>query len=208
MTNNLFKKSSLTLIVAFLSLTVLRGQETESAATLFKKGGSGSQPAVDYFVTPLLGVTSFDGSTAVLLQARAGISINDSFSMGGYFSTSINEVYPQSEVLSNVYMDYWSAGGFMAFTTRSTRLIHWSFPLYFGYGEVEMDNEASNAGLGEANFFQVEPSALLHLNLTQRVRLTTGAGYRWVSETTYRGLDESDLAGLTAYFGFVIDLTN
>lgn len=204
--SNLFNKTNLALIVAFLSFSVLRGQENESAATLFKKGGPDSNASVELFLTPMLGVTEFDGSTAFLIQARAGLTVNETFSFGGYFSTSMNEIYPESETLFDIYMDYWSAGGFISYAPLSKKLINWSFPLYFGYGEIEMDNEQSSAGLGEANFFQIEPSALLHLNLTQHLRFTTGAGYRWVSDTTYRNLDQSSLSGLTGYIGLVFDI--
>lgn len=204
--NPLFKKTNLTLLVAFLSFSVLRGQENESAATLFKKGGPDSTTSVDFFMAPMFGFTEFDGSNALLLQARAGLTVNETFSFGGYFATSINEIYPESETLPDIYMDYWSAGGFLSYAPLSKKLINWSFPLYFGYGEIEMDNEQSSARLGEANFFQIEPSALLHLNLTQKVRFTSGAGYRWVSDTTYRNLNQSNLSGLTGYLGLVFEL--
>lgn len=203
---SLLKNTNLAVIVAFLSFSVLRGQENESAATLFKKGGPDSTSSIEFFMTPMLGITEFDGSTAFLIQARAGLTVNDTFSFGGYFSTSMNEIYPESETLSDIYMDYWSAGGFISYAPLSKKLINWSFPLYFGYGEIEMDNEQSSAGLGEANFFQIEPSALLHLNVTQKVRFTSGAGYRWVSDTTYRNLNQSNLSGLTGYLGLVFDL--
>jgi hypothetical protein len=72
--SNLFNKTNLALIVAFLSFSVLRGQENESAATLFKKGGPDSTASVEFFLTPMLGVTEFDGGNAFLIQARAGLT--------------------------------------------------------------------------------------------------------------------------------------
>jgi hypothetical protein len=127
-------------------------------------------------------------------------------SFGAFYQVSINEIFPRSESISNVYMDYWAVGGFAEYTLLSKRLFHLTFPLYFGYGEVQMDNDFGDAGLGEANFFQIEPSALLELNLNRYVRLNAGAGYRFVGEMQYRNFNQADISGLTGYIGLKIGL--
>lgn len=111
-----------------------------------------------------------DGSSASLFNLRGGLSIKYKIALGGYFSTSINEINPESETVQGVYMDYWTIGGLSECTLRSKKLVHLTFPLYVGIGEVEMDNENDDTGLGEANFFQIEPSALLEVNVHKYVR--------------------------------------
>jgi hypothetical protein len=53
-----------------------------------------------------------------------------------------------------------------------------------------MDN---NTGFGKANFFQMESSAWLEINL--------GTGFRFIGELNYRSFYQSDLFGLSGHVG-------
>ena len=174
--------------------------------TLFENGNPISKENLGFFVAPSFGFTQMDGAGAALFNLRTGLSIKDQVSFGGYFNTSLNNIMPQSETLPNIYMDYWSAGGFVEYTVNASKVVHLTFPLYFGYGEVQMDNEMGDAGLGEANFFQVEPSALLEVNLHRLVNFNVGAGYRMVGNMSYRNFNQSDLSGITGYIGFKFNI--
>jgi len=196
---------AITLFLAFTSIAALAQDNTEPQ-TLFKNGGPISTENLGVFIAPSFGFTQMDGAGAVLFNLRTGLSIKDQVSFGGYFNTSLNDIMPQSETLPNIYMDYWSAGGFVEYTVNASKLIHLTFPLYLGYGEVQMDNEMGDAGLGEANFFQVEPSALLEINLHRLVNLNVGAGYRMVGNMSYRNFNQSDLSGLTGYLGLKVKI--
>lgn len=180
--------------------TGLFAQEDAKARTLFSSSGDGFDKA-GFFVAPAIAFTSMDESAASLFNVRAGISLTDRFSLGAYFNTSLNQIQPVSETQSGVYLDYWSTGALLEYTLWSRNLVHLTFPLNIGYGEVEMDNEAGEANLGEANFFQIEPSVLLEVNLHKYIRLNLGTGYRWVGEMTYRGFDQDAITGFTAYAG-------
>jgi len=204
------KRTILLSVTIFLSLILFEnsvsGQSKEPTQTLLGNGQPIKTKDLGIFIAPSLGVTQMDGSTATLLNLRGGLSLKDKISVGAFFATSLNQIKPKSETVPSVYMDYWTVGGFAEYTVLSKKLIHLSFPLYVGYGEVQMDNEAGDAGLGEANFFKVEPSALLELNLHKHVRLHAGAGYRFIGEMTYRNMNQSDLSGFTGYIGFKIGL--
>jgi hypothetical protein len=78
--------------------------------------------------------------------------------------------------------------------------------LYVGYGEVEMDSESWDIDFGESNFVQIEPSALLELNLHKHVRFNVGAGYRLVGPMNYRNFNEANMSNLTGYVGLKIGL--
>ena len=69
-----------------------------------------------------------------------------------------------------------------------------------------MDNEEGAAGLGEANFLQFEPQALVEANLHKYVRVHLGLGYRFVGEMTYRNFNQSDLSGLNVVAGLRMGL--
>lgn len=181
-------------------------QNKSEPQTLFQKGEPINTEDLGVFVAPSIGFTQMDNASAMLFNLRAGMSIKDQIAFGAYFSTSLNKIQPQSETVSNVYMDYWTAGGFAEYTWNASKLVHMTFPLYVGYGEVQMDNEIGEAGLGEANFFQVEPSALIEINLHRRVSLNAGAGYRIVGNMNYRNFNQSDLSGLTGYLGLKFNL--
>lgn len=184
----------------------LFAQDSNEAKTLFGNGNPIGTKNIALFVTPTYGLTQMDGSNAALFNLRTGINLQDKFSFGGYFNTSLNQIRPQSETLQNVYMDYWSVGGFAEYTLLPKNVFHLTFPLYIGYGEVQMDNENGNTGLSEANFFQIEPSALLEVNLHKYIRFNIGAGYRFISQMDYRNFDQSDISGLTGYIGLKIGL--
>jgi hypothetical protein len=186
--------------------TNLRAQDGEEASTLFGDGTTVSTDDLGFFVAPAFGLTQMDGSSASLFNLRGGLNVKDAISVGAYFSTSINQIVPESETVQDIYMDYWTVGGFAEYTVLSKKLVHLTFPLYVGYGEVQMDNENGDAALEESNFFQIEPSALLEVNLHKYIRLNIGAGYRIVGDMTYRNFDQSDLSGLTGYFGLKFGL--
>ncbi len=198
------------LVFAFACMIVfpmnLFAQDDNEASTLFGDGKGISAKDLGFIVAPSYGLTEMDGSTTSLFNLRVGVNLKDRFSLGAYYSTSLNEIRPQSESLQNIYMDYWTGGGFVEYTLFSKKLAHLTFPLYVGYGEVEMDNEPDNIELGEANFFQVEPSALLEINLHKYVRFNIGAGYRFVGQMNYRNFDQSHISGLTGYIGLKFGL--
>ncbi len=194
---------ALSVLCLFIFQSNISAQETNEPKTLFGNGKlkSFNKEDIGFFVAPAYGITGMDGSVASLFNVRGGISFKDKITVGSYFTTSLNEINPESETLPNVYMDYWSVGGFAEYTLLSKKVVHVTFPLFVSYGEVEMDNESGEAGLGEANFFQIEPSAMLQVNLHKYIRFNIGAGYRFVGQMDYRNLSQSDISGVTGFIG-------
>ena len=194
------------------SITTLTAQQEGATQTLFSSGKGINTENLGFFVAPQVGFTQINGDNAVLFNLRAGMSLNPSFAFGAYFNTAMNRINPANVILplppvaTTFYMDYWTAGAFAELTAYSSKLVHVTFPLYLGLGEVQMDNENGDAGLGEAQFFQIEPSALLELNLHKYVRFNAGMGYRFVSEVNYLGLTASELGGFTGYVGLKFGL--
>lgn len=204
----MYKKIILALIFGCLTMfqSDLFAQDNTEAKTLFGSENLMSLKELGFFVAPSYSFTQMDGSTTSIFNLRGGINLRDKFSLGAYFNTSLNKIRPQSETIPNIYMDYWSVGGLAEYTLLSKKVFHLTFPLYLGYGEVEMDSENGDSALGEANFFQIEPSALLEINLHKHVRLNAGAGYRFVGQMNYRNFDQSDISGLTGYIGLKFGL--
>ena len=181
--------------------TSLLAQDKSDTKTLLGDKLSLNAEDFGFFIAPSLGFTQLDGASASLFNLRAGTTIKDKFSLGTYLSTTLNDLVPESETVPNVYMDYWSLGGFVEYSLASKEIFHVTLPLTFGYGEVQMDNEMGDADLGEANFFQIEPSVLVEVNLLKNLKLNLGAGYRFVGDMNYRNFDQSDISGFTGYVG-------
>lgn len=190
-------KKYLLFLGTLLALATAFGQNGEPA-TLFD-GGQGSK--LGFMIAPSYGFTRMDEVGVSLAGVRGGLVLGDRFTAGGFFHLSVNDFVPVSEIEPNLYMDYRAGGGLLEYTLFSDRLFHLTIPLLIGVGEVEMDSESGSPGLGESNFFLLEPAALLEVNLHKNVRLNLGAAYRFIGDMTYRNLDQRDLAGLTGQVG-------
>jgi hypothetical protein len=187
----------------FTSATLFAA-DRDQQQTLFQNSTVLNPETWSYVLVPTVGVTQLDGSTAALLGLRGGIKLSNPFTFGAFFQTSVLDVQPESETLPDMYMDFWTVGGYAEYTLFSNRLLHATFPVLLGIGEVEMDNEPGDLDLGEKNFLVVEPTALLELNVLPHVRLNLGAGYRFVSSMQYRNLNQADISGWTGQFGIKV----
>jgi hypothetical protein len=173
-------------------------QETE---TLF-----GDLNKVGFMVAPSYSYTTIDEVGVSLFKLRGGLVLGDKITLGGFYEVSMNDFVPKSETMPGIYMDYWAAGGLLEYTLFANKVVHATFPLQIGMGEVQMDNESGDAGLGESNFFVIEPSALLEVNLHKYLRLNAGVGYRFVGDMTYRNLTQSEVSGLQFQVGLKLGL--
>jgi hypothetical protein len=190
------------LVVAFLIFySPIIAQENNDTETLL--GDKLPQLSdLGFYIAPAYQFTQLDEAAASLFHIRGGISYKKQFNIGGFYNVSLNQIYPSNEVLPNVYMDYWNAGGYVEYTVLSKKLVHVTLPIYLGYGEVQMDNEMGELDLGEANFATFEPNLLLEINLHKYAKFNIGGGYRWVSEMNYRNFNQNDISGITASVGF------
>ena len=201
-----FQKTAACLLLLFsftLSQTDLSAQE-EGSRTLLGDGSNIGRKDLGFMAAASLGTTRMDGAQAALFNLRGGLTVKDRFTVGAYYNGSVNDIMPKSETTPGLYMDFRSVGGFLEYTAMSKRLVHLSFPLFLGYGEVEMDSDSGPDIPGEAEFLTVEPTALLEVNLFRHVRLNLGAGYRFVGRMDYRNLTQSDISGFSGYLGLKI----
>jgi len=195
-----------TLMLLALNLNLANAQENNEIKTLFGKPKPLNLNELGFYLAPSISGTQLDGANTALFNLRAGLSYKENIAFGAFFNTSLNRPIPVSETVKNVYLDYWSVGGFTEYTLFSKNIFHLTFPLYVGYGEVEMDNEEGYTELGEAKFFTVEPSAKLEVNLYKNLRFNLGTGYRFVGDMNYRNFNQSDISGLTGYIGLKFGL--
>lgn len=191
------KQFAISFIGLLLSWSFVHGQKTLLSDTPKELG---------FFVSPSIQGTSIDGAGAVMGTLRAGVTLQSKWSVGGFYQGSFGEIYPTSESSRINYLDFRSGGGFIEFTPKSSNIIHLTFPLLVGMGEVQFDNDFGQAGLGEANFVHIEPQVQVQVNVHKFVKGFAGVGYRWVSPLTYRSLTEREVSGITGQIGLKVGL--
>lgn len=197
------KKLFLSLSTVFV-LTCTWAQSTDTKETLFN-GINLSQTG--FMIASTLSTANWDGASVGIWTNRAGVVFADKFSIGGFYSTSINDFVPDSETTTGTYMDFRWAGGFLEYTLKAGKKAHLSFPLLIGAAELELDQESGSMNqFGEANFLMVEPAVLLELNLLTNLRFHIGGGYRIVGDFSYRNLGPADLSGFTAQAGIKLGI--
>lgn len=195
------------LVLAILTICVTStawAQTSETNETLFN---GGKLKKTGFMVASTLSAANWDGASVGVWTNRAGVVFADKLSIGGFYSTSINDFVPDSETTTGTYMDFKWAGGFLEYTLKAGKKAHFTFPLLIGGAELELDQESgSQNSFGEAKFLMVEPAVLLELNLLKNLRLHVGGGYRIAGDLSYRGLGASDLSGFTAQAGIKIGI--
>lgn len=170
-------------------------------------GGNGGENHLGFMVSASLASTKLDGGSASLFHVTSGIVLNDAITLGAFYSQPLNDIQNTGRPITGYYLDYWSAGGLVEFTLSAHRVIHLTFPLHFGVGEVEWDNDFVDLNHEETHFLVFEPSARLEVNLHDYARMSFGLGYRYISNLSNRNFFEpEDLEGLTGFIGLKIGL--
>lgn len=180
----------------------------QEAKTLLKEDSLNFRD-VGFAISPNIGFTEMGSSSALIFNLRGGVNLKDRVTLGAYYNTSINEVRLQGGNLSEDYWDYNSVGGFIEFTVLSKNVVHFTFPLLIGYGEVELDrnDDQWRNNYPESEFIEIEPAAFLEINVHKFVRFNLGAGYRFTEPLNQIGADQiPDIGGLTGYLGFKVGL--
>jgi hypothetical protein len=146
------------------------------------------------FSTTVGKTTVIDGEGALLFGGYGGRSFNRMLSVGWgtYFLLPFLSISG-----SRLYMAY--TGFDLGVTIAPDALIHPAFHSLFGFGGALYDFNFKRGDF----FFVIDPSASLEINLTKRVRVGAGAGYRFVSGVDgMRGLDNESLSGLSFELAF------
>jgi hypothetical protein len=188
------------LIIILSSIVLnLTAQTSKEVKTLF---GTGT-PGIGYFITPFCQFGSIAGSTAVIPGVGAGIVFNNNISLDLRYKFIATENTPAGEVDNRLYLDGQWFGIRGEYIFKPENAVHLSFPLEVGMGEIELDLKDSyedqhvTIPSDEAWFFNLEPGVALEINLWKYMKLNLTAGYRFVSDITFRNLSENDLMGFT-----------
>jgi hypothetical protein len=188
-------------LIVILSTVMLNSaaQTNEEVKTLFGNRGI----HIGYFITPSCQFGAIAGSTAVIPGIGAGIILNNKISLDVKYKYIANENTPEGEDDDRFYLDEQWFGIRGEYILKPEKAVHLSFPLEVGVGELELDLKDSYEDLqvvipsGDVWFANLEPGVALEINLWKYMRLNITAGYRFVSDVTFRNLSEKDLMGFT-----------
>jgi hypothetical protein len=154
------------------------------------------------FGGPVLKVTQLNGELGLVTGGRGAWIINHLITVGGGGYTLLNdiEVTGVTGGPANLRFEY---GGFeMGFISASDKLLHFSVNSLIGTGRIgyrwDEDGEDWDASAND-QFFIVEPSANLIVNLASFWRIGIGTSYRYVTGVDDFGdITDADLSGLSA----------
>jgi hypothetical protein len=188
------------LIIILSSIVLnLTAQTSKEVKTLI---GTGT-PRIGYFITPFCQFGSIAGSTAVIPGVGAGIVFNNNISLDLRYKFIATENTPVGEVNYRLYLDGQWFGIKSEFSLKPENAIHVNFFLEAGAGEIELDlkdsyeNQQVIIPSEDAWFANLEPGVALEINLWKYLKLNLTAGYRFVSDVTFRNLSQRDLMGFT-----------
>ena len=96
---------------------------------------------------------------------------------------------------------YGYGGLILGYVHQSNKAIHFTFTSVFGGGTcnefiIEADGDHGTT-FNSPGFFLIEPTLNVEINLTARLRMEAGVGYRWMSGNRFRQLSTSELSGFT-----------
>lgn len=177
--------------------------QSKKAETVFR---SQAWSKVGFMAAANIGSSRIDRANAFMLNSRSGVVFSDQLTIGGFYNFSLNKFVPKSESTPDVYLDYKALGGLLEYTILSGKVVHATFPILFGGGQVEFDREGHDSDLGRTNFLMVEPGILCEVNLHDFVRLNAGITYRYIGKMSYQSLNESKLSGLSGQLGLKVGL--
>ncbi len=190
------------LLIALSTVVIIgRSQSTSEPKTLF---GNVSFENTSFVINPYSELGSIGGSEMLSLGIRGGLNVNSKYTFGGYYMGSLNNVRPAGTEILTGYMDMRAGGVYFEYTLLNEKLVHLTFPLNIGYGEVQWDTDNDEIEFNEQNFFTIEPTALLEVNLHKYVKANIGGGYRWVSDFNYLNINANDLRGAIGQIGLKI----
>ncbi|MDN3204167.1 hypothetical protein [Algoriphagus sediminis] len=179
-------------------------QEAKPNETVFNEGFGKS---VGVMGAIGLGPAQWGESAVGLLNMRAGAVFKDKVSIGGFYNSSLNDFRGEFVGAQGPAMDFRWFGGFFEYTLFADRKFHLTFPVLIGGAEVDRDEQIPGTDENfEANFFLVEPSALLEINLLQNLRFNIGFGYRFAGDFAFSGIDQSEISGFSAQAGLKFGL--
>jgi len=188
------KKIFVLLFVLFFSLT-LHAQEETLISGEMDHGGFGGFG---------FRVTSINGQTVVLSGGGGAWLINSKFFIGGsgYSNMSDDVKAPVMVESEQVFMNINYGGLYFGYVFNPDKLYHVTIDALIGHGNINYSQRNSDVDWKSDNFYFIEPSVNLELNVVRWFRIGIGASYRLVNDIEIQNLQNNDINGFSAGVSF------
>ena len=125
-----------------------------------------------------------------------GVIINRKISIGAVYNTTIKNIHlPEPIGTGNLKMAF--EGVHFEYTIWPTQVVHLTFPLSAGLGQLQITGNTS-AITGSPNFIFAEPGMVIEANIWKYAKLGIGTTYRYTANVTYGTITQDDLSGFNA----------
>ncbi|MCX7591193.1 MAG: hypothetical protein N2255_06145, partial [Kiritimatiellae bacterium] len=141
-----------------------------------------------------VGMTRVGSEDTEAAGVQLGVALNRTFYLGWGYGAQVGTAdYGTPRVGKLNAFDLWYTGPVLAYSVKSSKLVHADASLLIGGGRVSA--ELVGGGGDEADLLVTEPSVALLVNVSPTVELGLVAGWRLVSSSGIEGLGEGDLGG-------------
>jgi len=152
--------------------------------------------------SPELRMTAVNGDFALLMGGRGGLIINHKWVIGGGGWSIINNLKLDQNSQNPTQLNMKYRGIFLAYFFSPEDPVHFGLDLLLGEGKASTKGINSNREISLDRFFVIEPGASLILTVSQYVRISLGANYRFISQASLENFGNSNLSG-TALTGTI-----
>jgi hypothetical protein len=146
---------------------------------------------------PVVHLSTVRNRAAVFLGGRGGWLIARRLTIGGSGSGLATRI-PAPPALqtpggdNDLQLGY--GGLWVEYAVEPLRRIHMTFGTLIGGGGLTLHNGTT---LRDDQFFVVEPTAAVELNVARSVRADLGVAYRWIIGVRMPGVSQSDVSGVS-----------
>jgi len=172
-------------------------------------GSAGAEPETilegniesGFFGAPVVKFSEVEQEFAVFVGLRGGWIINHSLSLGlGGYGLSNNVHLEGVSGPDDRDIEFGYGGLEIEYINSSDDLLHFTIYTLVGAGGIGLPNIEPDEA--EA-VFVFEPAFNLVINVSPAMRIETGGGYRWVSDTNSPYYSNEGMSAFTAGFGFL-----
>lgn len=172
----------------------LKAQEETDIQTLF----GDRQIRISGFGGPFMNFSLIDGKFAHLMGGGGGILINDFF-FGGYGIGLTNSIGYGN---SSDELGFGHGGFWLGYNFISKKLIHPSFHVQLGWGNITQRMPSGGPVSKGDNIFVIIPTLELEVNITKYFKISAGGNYRFIAFVDDENYTETDFISPGAFLGF------
>jgi hypothetical protein len=156
------------------------------------------------YVGPVLMYSRILGHEALFLGGKVGLIINHRFAFGaGAFALTTRVPSPAGapDIGEDLRTELEYGGLWLEYIFLPDKLVHGSIGALLGGGAVAHSRihstERQDRAVESDVVFAAEPVISVEMNISSFLRLSAGAGYRFVGSVDLTGLSQEDVSGFT-----------